>query len=256
MRGSYAQVPANPGGQRESKSGFDYLTTGERLVLLLFLMILLATFGMVIYLMLHRGDYLDRGDTVLTNSSRIGIVDNGDGSVVFTLVDQHAYYGWANYSCHPNAPIQPIPTIPVGGQGTLEETWYTVLLYATIENTDSSLFSLQDNLYTVRLTEPGAYLVHSEVDVAVPTNLTDPVSLCSFVDVETIGLFDVLRRVAPTCSSTVFNGNPDYGPMLIATTFDMFSITDPVEIQIRVSGISDVSSQLGIILASLKVAKL
>lgn len=245
-------------GQRPppSQSVFSSMTPGEKFFTILAILLLLATFGMVLYLMLHRDEYLDNGDTVLTNSSRITVTETNNNVVVITLEDQHAIFGWANYTCEPSAPVQPIATVPTGGMGTLQETWYSVLLQATIENTDDSLFELQDNLYSVRLTEPGGYLVHTEVDVAVPANLTDPVSLCTFLDVDTIGLFDVLRRTGSECSGTVFNGNPDYGPMLIATTADAFSITEPVEIQIRASAISDITAQLGIVLASLRVYKL
>lgn len=221
----------------------------------------LTNLGMIIavaYLLSQSNEYRITGDQIISGDPRIEVsVDDSTNppTALLTLRENRAIFGGANYSCDPNRPIQPIAVIPLSGLGGLEESWTNVGLFHTIENTNPDMFSLDDNLYSVTINNTGTFEVHAHISVAAPLNITaDPPDLCIFVDYEEIGLFDVLRRGAPTCQPAVFVGSAEYGPLLVSDSYDWIGVSEPpVRVQIRAALIADTPGQLGIVLSRLKI---
>jgi hypothetical protein len=219
----------------------------------------MATLGMVIYLMIKKSDFLSDGDEIFSNSSRIKIIRNINPAihdVVVTLQDIHAYFGFANYTCLPAGPIQVIQTAHPANQIGFQETWYRLLLRSTIENTATDIFSLESDDYTITLTEPGTYYVESMVLSTVLLNFTGPITACSFLDVNGIGLYDILRRTAWQCENLAFRATADFSPLMLLSGSDMFSITGESKVFLRFLFTSETETDVIITAARVKLTKI
>jgi hypothetical protein len=221
---------------------------------------LIAALIMVIYLMALKHDFLlTNGDQIFSNSSRIFIyrpnVENPE--TIITLEDVHAVFGFANYSCDPHGDIQFVDIVPSGNIIGLDDSWVKIVLRSTIENTATDIINLESDKIMVNLTEPGGYLAHIYIITAGAVNFNDTITVCSFLEVNSTGLFDDLRRVAPTCNGQSAVMDTQYGPLIVTDAFDAFSIKGPGFAVVRYLVTSPFSSgQVGVILARLRLVKI
>ncbi len=219
----------------------------------------LATLGMVVYLMLEKHNFLETtGDNIFSNSSRINVDrPNPEGpDTILTLIDVYGVFGFANYTCEPDGDIQFVSLVPFTNIIGIDDTWYKVILRSSIVNTATDVLYLEDDKITVNLTEPGGYLVHIYIVSTLPIGFNGTLTACAFLEVNSIGLFDVLRRVAPVCHPLSSVGDAETGPLLVTSTFDKFDIDDPSEVNIRYEVASDTPGEVGIIIARLGLTKL
>ena len=241
---------------------------GVRFCILLLFLLFLAMLAMIIYLMTKTSDFEASGETetLFSNSSRIVIVDTtngtGDGSTpptddnIITLADVHGYFGFANYTCDNAGPVQVVQSaLPADAIG-VKETWFKVILRNTIQTTDPNVVSLDPDDFTITLAETGSYFVSTFVLASFPRNFTGSVTACTFFDISSTGLFDILGRTAMHCNDIVFEGNESFGPMTLLDASDMFSISTPSKGVLRFLLVTESETQLVISAARVKLTKI
>lgn len=217
-----------------------------------FLMALTALILAIVY-MKRRHDYTEDISSI---SSRVFVLDSSSGDVNLGLNDIHAFFGFANFTCEPSGEIQFIQTTMSGNLIGVDEAWYKIMLRSTIENTDPDIFSLNNDGFTVSLSEPGSYHISAFSTVIFPLGYNSSITTCIFVDVNNTGLGNVLKRVAFDCDNPDFLGDSVYGPLILVSTTDTLSIFEPVNIVIRLIIISDIETQAGITSTRLKLTKI
>ena len=221
--------------------------------------ILVATFIMTAYLMAKKDSYETKGgDEVFSNSSRVNITRSSnplDETTIITLQDVHGYFGFANYTCDPQGPVQTIPDTEASDAIGFEETWIKVLLRDTIENTGPNVFELQPDDYTVTVSEVGPYFVEYMVTITVPLGYNGTITSCAFVEVDGIGLDDYLRRTGFRCDNLDFPGTDTHLPLLILSGADMFSVTGESDVLLRYLFVTDVPTDVFIAATRLKLTK-
>ena len=201
---------------------------------------------------------------LVSGSSRVAITyDYDPDSTGFTaeprtlvsLRDVHAGFGCANSTCEPSCSAQIIQTAEDDVLG-FKETWYKVLLTHEFENSDPDIFSLEDDGHTVSVGEEGIYLVESEIVATAPATFTGFIKICTFVDVNTVGLFDQMRRQLFECKEINYpNAPPSYGPLITIGDTGRMYLEKPSQLILRFLFVTEDSVQIAITASKLQLAK-
>ena len=100
-------------------------------------------------------------------------------------------------------------------------------------------------------------MVETELLVSLPSIFSGFLQMCSFVDVNTVGLFDHMRREAFDCREINYVGGPPaHGPLLVLPRSGRMNIETPSQLILRFLFITESEIQVGIVASKLKLVKL
>lgn len=251
-------TPSRPPTTAENKKKIDKTlqrTNINTIFMALLLAVSLSSLGMASYSMAKKSTYEAGSKSDLySNSSTIQIRDGDE--VVITSIDIHGCFGFANYTCELNGTIQHITSTVSSSVIGADQTWHKIHLRNTIENSATNVFNLEADEFTVSIHEAGAFSVNVFIISALPLGFNGTLTACIFVDKNDEGQYDVLRRVAFQCDNLDFIGDSEFGPLLVTSAHDMFSLTAPGEVVVRYLLLSDTITNVAIVTSRICIQKM